>query len=216
MASSLERATPRTINLQGDPDMKPLRVYLRALEPDDYRTSYEWRQDPEIWAMVVGRRYFVSSEYEKRWVQEAIADSRNNVRLAICVRENDEYIGNIYLRDIDWFTRSASLAKLIGNKAYWGKGYATEATLLALRHAFYDLGLERVQARTLVTNAGSIRVDEKCGFRVEGTLRHAAFKDGAYRDLYLMAVLRQDFRQVAADYELLPEQPNASERPDPV
>ena len=192
--------------------MKPLRVYLRALEAEDYRTSHVWRQDPRIWSMVVGRRYFVSSDYEKRWVQDAIADSHDNVRLAICLRENDEYIGNIYLRNIDWFSRSASLAKLIGSKAHWGEGYGTEATLLILRHAFYDLGLERIDARTLVTNLGSIRVNEKCGFRIEGTLRHAAFKDGAYRDLYLMAVLREDFDEIATTYGLLPDQPSA---PDP-
>ena len=35
-------------------DTSAFRVYLRALEPDDYETTYPWRLDEEIWANVVG------------------------------------------------------------------------------------------------------------------------------------------------------------------
>ena len=33
---------------------KGFRVYLRALELDDYKNSIKWRRDDEIWDMVVG------------------------------------------------------------------------------------------------------------------------------------------------------------------
>ena len=45
--------------------MSEFRVYLRALEPEDYKTSIKWRNDDEIWSMVVGPKYFVSTAYEK-------------------------------------------------------------------------------------------------------------------------------------------------------
>ncbi len=30
------------------------RVYLRALEPDDYKTSIAWRNDDQIWNQLGG------------------------------------------------------------------------------------------------------------------------------------------------------------------
>lgn len=47
--------------------------------------------------------------------------------------------------------------------AYWGKGYAEEATRATLAHAREDLGLRRLLAIVTPTNARSIRLLEKLG-----------------------------------------------------
>ena len=44
--------------------MSESRVYLRALEPADYKTSIKWRKDDAIWNMLGGTKYFVSEAYE--------------------------------------------------------------------------------------------------------------------------------------------------------
>ena len=41
------------------------RVYLRALELEDYKVSIKWRNDDEIWNMVGGAKHYVSEAYEK-------------------------------------------------------------------------------------------------------------------------------------------------------
>ncbi len=169
------------------------KVYLRALEPDDFKISVNWRRDDEIWDMVIGPKYYVSEAYERKWVEEAIFGAPNRFVLAVCLKENDELIGYVHLKNIDWQNRSANFAKLIGKKECWGKGIATEATLLMLYHGFIVLGLERIQARQLRSNFGSIRVEEKCGFKNEGIMRHAVFKNGEYQDLNLMSIIREDF-----------------------
>ena len=46
-----------------------MRVYLRALEPEDYLKTYEWRQDDDIENSLGGNRFFISKEREKQWVQ---------------------------------------------------------------------------------------------------------------------------------------------------
>ena len=33
------------------------RIYLRAFEPDDYKTSIRWRKDDQIWDMLGGAKY---------------------------------------------------------------------------------------------------------------------------------------------------------------
>ncbi len=52
-------------------------------------------------------------------------------------------------------------------KAYWGKGYATEAARAWVAHGFGLLGLDRIVAATHPENAASQRVLEKVGMRFE-------------------------------------------------
>jgi len=73
--------------------------------------------------------------------------------------------------------------------------------MLMLYHGFYVLGLERIEARQLCYNKGSIKVHEKCGFKTEGILRKAVFKNGEYRDLNLMSVIREDFDAILMNYQ---------------
>lgn len=80
------------------------------------------------------------------------------------VGETGELIGRVNLSGI---VRGAFLS---GNLGYWvaeasnGHGYATRAVSAAVRIAFDEVGLHRVQASTLVHNERSQRVLAKAGF----------------------------------------------------
>jgi RimJ/RimL family protein N-acetyltransferase len=50
----------------------------------------------------------------------------------------------------------------------WGKGYATEAVRALIDHAFGDLEHKALHSVARVTNPGSRRVLEKCGFQWTG------------------------------------------------
>lgn len=52
-------------------------------------------------------------------------------------------------------------------RAYWGRGYATEA----LRRFLVEVTKRPLHARAASDNAGSLRVLQKCGFVVTGTER---------------------------------------------
>lgn len=155
------------------------RLFLRAFEPDDYKTTINWRNDTEIWNMVVGTKYYVSEAYEKRWTEEAI-NNTSNIRLAICLNINKKHIGNIYITNIDLNNRSGRTAILIGEKEYWGKGYGTEAMNLLLAYAFEERNLHRIEAFILENNAASIKAHIKAGYKQEGVLRQAVFKNGKW------------------------------------
>ena len=60
--------------------------------------------------------------------------------------------------ELGWMLRRAS----------WGQGYATEAARRLLRHAFTDMGRERVISLIRAANAPSIRVAERLGERPDG------------------------------------------------
>lgn len=175
------------------------RIYLRALEPEDYEVSVKWRNDPEIQAMVGGPAYYVSSERERKWVLEAI-NSDSRIVLAICKKDDHKYIGNIMLQEVDWINRSGHVPILIGDKEEWSKGFATEARMLMLNFAFYERGLQRIYAEILEDNIGSIRLHEKCGYIREGVKRKAVFKNGVFKNVILMSILKEEFTPIYEEY----------------
>jgi RimJ/RimL family protein N-acetyltransferase len=172
-----------------------IRVYLRALEIEDHIFIHKWRQDDEISRNFGGIKMFASSLNEKKWVEDRIFD-KQNVSCAICLKETDEFIGCIFLSDIDMHNRSGHCPTFIGEKSYWGKGYATEARMLMLHYAFHERGLNRIWARIIEDNIGSTKMLEKCGYQKEGLMRQSSFKDGELKNEYLYAVLKEDFEKI--------------------
>jgi len=103
------------------------------------------------------------------------------------------HIGNVGLHRIDWRNRNAELGIAIGERSYWNQGYGTDAIRTLLSLAFREMNLHRVFLRVDADNARGIRCYEKAGFRREGVLREAVFKEGAYHDQYIMSILQSEF-----------------------
>jgi len=181
--------------------MKKVRTYLRAFEIEDYIKIHQWRQDPEIARNFGGVPLFSSSENEKKWVESKIFD-KENVSCAICLKETNEFIGAIFLNDIDLQNRTGHVPIFMGEKKFWGKGYATEARVLMLYYAFFKRGLNRVWARVLEDNIAALKMLEKTGYKKEGLLRNSSFKEGKYVNEVYLGVLKEDFEKVLKNYEL--------------
>ena len=82
---------------------------------------------------------------------------------------------------------------------YWvdgaliGRGVATEAVRQAIRFAFGEAGLHRVQAAALPRNVRSLRVLEKVGFREEGTALRYLQIAGAWEDHRIFALTAEEW-----------------------
>ena len=169
------------------------RIYLRALEPEDYKVSVSWRKDDQIWDMLGGPKYFVSEAYEKKWVEDTIFNSRD-VKLAVCLVGSDKYIGNVYMTDINQINRTCTSHVLIGDKEYWGQGYAREALMLAVDYMFKERNIHHLQANVLASNQASLKMHQKCGYKIEGKLAEAVYKNGEYQDQYVLALIKNDMK----------------------
>jgi [ribosomal protein S5]-alanine N-acetyltransferase len=101
-------------------------------------------------------------------IDAAAADAAADRRYAFGIFAGDELVGRLALNQIvRGVFQNAYLGYSIGER--WnGRGFATEAVAVAVRFAFEELGLHRVQAAVMPRNAASIRVLEKNGFREEG------------------------------------------------
>jgi ribosomal-protein-alanine N-acetyltransferase len=85
---------------------------------------------------------------------------------------------------------SAEVGYWLGEEC-WGRGIGSEALQLFTDYAFGELGLLRLFALPLADNAASIRVLEKAGYALEGTLRSSCVKYGQPRDQRLYAKVNE-------------------------
>lgn len=75
-----------------------------------------------------------------------------------------------------------------------GHGYGTEAQRLLIDFLFErDPDLHRVQTDTAVDNHAEQRSLTKAGMVVEGVVRDAEFRDGAFHDHTLFSILRAEW-----------------------
>lgn len=162
------------------------RVHLRPVRPDDLESIIRWTNDPELRELMEGE-YPEEPGEGRRWYQRTLRDRRS--RQFIIETRDGLAIGDIALGEISWRAREAELRIRIGEKAYWNRGYGTEAVQLIVRHAFEDLGLERVYLRVFTFNLRAIRCYLKSGFRPEGRLVRKG-SDGAPKEILLMTAER--------------------------
>ncbi len=117
------------------------------------------------------------------------------IAFAIRTLDADRLIGFVALDGLNWAHGDSFIGIGIGDRAYWGKGYGTDAMRVLLRYAFTELNLHRLSLNVFSYNQRAIRSYEKAGFVVEGRQRQALRRDGQYHDLIFMGVLRDEWRR---------------------
>lgn len=75
---------------------------------------------------------------------------------------------------------------------YQGRGYATETAQALVRHAFEERGLHRLTSGCDTRNAPSWRLMERLGMQREAHYRQSQWVQGAWRDEYIYALLREE------------------------
>jgi len=88
--------------------------------------------------------------------------------------------GCIIVGWVQWAHRSASISYWIG-EPFTGRGLATEALQLLCRKMF-DLGINRLELSTSVTNPKSAAVARRAGFSEEGLCRQYERINGVFED----------------------------------
>lgn len=137
-----------------------MKVTIRPLEKEDAYISYKWRNDPEVFKYT-GNTYTneISLETELDWISKVI-QKMDDYRCAIVV--DDVYIGNIYLTDIK--DGKANYHIFIGNRGYWGKGVAMEASRLIIDYGFAVLGLDQILLKVRPQNKSAYNLYLRLGF----------------------------------------------------
>lgn len=167
---------------------------LRELEKKDIKRINQWRNDPELIALLGAPFRFINEEVDFSWYENYMNNRNNTIRCAIVEVDNDEILGLISLVSINFLNQSAELHIMIGEKKNQGKGIGTFAVEEILHHAFNNMNLQRIELAAVETNLRAQHLYEKVGFTQEGIKRRAIFKNGAFVDLILYAILREEFK----------------------
>ena len=179
-------------------DLQPLktkRMLLRKLVQDDINDMYTWASDPEVAQYVTWEAHTSIAETQD-FIDRTLSRYKH-AKLgpwAMVNREDNRMIGlNGF---IEWETKH-SRAELgyVLSKDCWGKGYMTESKKAIVDFGFQHMNLNRIAARCRVPNIGSARVMEKCGMTYEGIMRSVTYTKGAFHDLKLYAITKNDWRE---------------------
>ena len=173
-------------------------VYLRPAERDDVPLFVTWFND-YAGSRTLGIRAPMSVAMEEQWFERAVADQgKNGYHFVACLLEDDRPIGTVGLFDLDLVNGNAGLGISIGAAADRGRGHGSDMLRALLAFAFGSLRLERIWLDVYDFNPGARRVYERVGFVEEGVLRHAIFREDAYRDVHRMAILREEWTAAAS------------------
>lgn len=77
------------------------------------------------------------------------------------------------------------------NKAYWNRGYMTEALTVVLKLCFEKLSLNRVESCHYVGNEGSGKVMQKCGMELEGIGKQELKVKGKFKDVVRYGITKE-------------------------
>ena len=167
---------------------------LRELRRSDLPVINSWRADKELIDRLGATFRYINEEVDERWFNAYMDRRSTAVRCAIVEADKpDAILGLVSLCDIDSHNRSCVFHIMIGDKNQRGKGMGTFAVTEILRHAFEDLNLNRVELTVLPDNEPALKLYRKAGFQQEGLLRQHIYKNGAYRDMILMSILREEW-----------------------
>jgi [ribosomal protein S5]-alanine N-acetyltransferase len=125
--------------------------------------------------------------------------------LLICLRSTGAIAGRVNLNNI---VRGRFQCASLSYNAFAptaGHGYLTEGVGLAVRYAFEQLRLHRLEANIQPGNHASLRLVERLGFRREGYSPEMLFIDGAWRDHERWAITTTMTGTTADPHPTLPQ-----------
>jgi len=170
-------------------------VRLKALSPQDVIDSgwVGWFNDEET--CTYNQHHYFPNTVELQQARLASLATTSKLQLGIVDRaEAGRICGVVSLSEIDWISRNAEIAG-IHEKSRTSSNSAIfiESWALMLRHGFEQLGLQRIYGGTFHPHvAGALA--RVFNFEIEGVRRRHVFKNGAFKDVTLIAVHHDTIR----------------------
>ncbi|QCK85219.1 GNAT family N-acetyltransferase [Phreatobacter aquaticus] len=169
------------------------RLVLRDFTFDDVARTALYAGDPAVARMMAPVPLPFTEAHASAFIGDVLASNALGGGLGLAVarkREPDALIGTVTFAgegaavEIGWWF----------GRAFWGKGFATEAVMALIDVAFQAPHLETIVAGAFADNPASLRVHEKLGFRIIGHSRRTSAARGCAVDHIDMALTRADWQ----------------------
>ena len=166
-------------------------IKLRALEPTDIDTLYDWENNQEIWQVsntIVPFSKYILAKY----INNSHLDiyQTKQLRLIIEKKEDDEFctVGMIDIFDFDPFHNRAGLGIFI-NKKFQKQGIASSALELIIAYCFNTIGLHQLFCNITTDNTSSLKLFEKNRFEIIGIKKDWIKTSTGWKDEYLLQLI---------------------------
>jgi ribosomal-protein-alanine N-acetyltransferase len=185
--------TGRTPLFEDLPLLGTDRLLLRKLRPDDLDRLHTINSDPEV-ARYMGWRASESLDESREYLDDTLEryDRHYPAPWGIELQSASLLVGRCGFETWHLADSRAEVSFALA-RPYWGAGYATEALRAVIDYGFADVGLNRIEGQCARENVASMRVMEKNGMRLEGIHRQQRFAQGTFRDMVVLAILRQEW-----------------------
>ncbi len=180
-----------------------LRRFEERMTEAEMDRLYRWGRDEEVLRWSGGSPTDLSlDEFREHLRAERLYGPSNRRAFLIFAKEPFELIGRLGIFGIDWDKRQGELGVVIGEKAYWGRGYGRDALKTVIHHLFTTSSLDRIYLYTFADNYRAQKSFRAAGFRVVDQGRRfnpdVGEFDGIQMDITRAAFLEQQRQQRAA------------------
>jgi ribosomal-protein-alanine N-acetyltransferase len=128
-------------------------------------------------------------------IRALLINARSGAGLPFAIEVDGEFAGQLNVSSIVYGSlSSASIGYWVAER-FAGRNVTPTAVALATDHAFFSLGLHRMEICIRPENAPSLRVTEKLGFRYEGLRRRFIHINGDWRDHFCFALTVEELPQ---------------------
>ena len=148
------------------------RLILRRLELSDFENLCSILQNEEVMYAYNGA---FDNEEVQQWLDRQLARYQNEGMglHAIILKDSGEFIGQCGLTMQDWKETQVLEIGYLFRKAFWHKGYATEAAVVCREYTFNTLNANEVCSIIRDTNIASQRVALRNGMaKIDEFIKH--------------------------------------------
>jgi len=159
-----------------------LDLHIRRAEPSDYEGMHKIYTGPKVIRGTLQLPYPSAEMWRKR-----LEEHREGMfNLVACIE--DEIVGQLYLQALTRPRRKhVGQIGMAVRDDFQGQGIGSALMQAAMDMADNWLNILRIELEVFTDNEPAVRLYEKFGFVIEGTLTRYAFRDGEYVDVYAMA-----------------------------
>lgn len=161
-------------------------ISLRAVEPTDLDTIFEWENDTKIWqygSTVAPYSRLQIYEYIKNYSADIFKDSQ--LRLVVVEKHSGKPVGMVDLFEFSPMHLRAYVGILIRDE-FRGKGYGYEAVSSLIEYASNFIGLHQLAVNIPKDNGASLGLFSKLGFSQTGVLKDWLRAGNSYNDVVVM------------------------------
>ncbi len=158
---------------------------LFALIDADREYLRKWLPFVDVIQSVESMSKYVNTLVEQRIIHENSA--------TYCVAYQNELVGAVTLKDIDWFNQRCEIGYWLVSKMQ-KRGVVTRSVEQLIEYAFDEMKMNRLVIKTGVENHPSERIAQKLGFVFEGVERDGEFHHTCFIDLKVYALLKKNWQ----------------------